>query len=50
MIVEVDPDYAPVAPPDYCWASVAQLDELVSHTRYLNVEARTLMACLNSLW
>lgn len=50
LIVEVEPDYASVVPPDYCWASVAQLAELVSHTRSLNVEARTLVACLNSLW
>ena len=27
-----------------------QLDELLRHSYYLNVEARTLVACLMALW
>jgi dTDP-4-dehydro-6-deoxy-alpha-D-glucopyranose 2,3-dehydratase len=50
MIVEAAPDFGVTVPDDYCWVSVHQLAGLLAHSRYLNVEARTLVACLNSLW
>ena len=50
MVVETTPQFPVTVPEDYRWVSVHQLAELVTHSRYLNVEARTLMACLNSLW
>ena len=50
LVAETTPDFPVSVPPDYCWVSVGQMSELVAHSRYLSVEARTLLACLNSLW
>nr|BAO66536.1 NDP-hexose 2,3-dehydratase [Streptomyces sp. MJ635-86F5] len=36
-------------PPGYRWATPGQLSSLVGHGHYLNVQARTLLACLNAL-
>ncbi|WP_432067599.1 NDP-hexose 2,3-dehydratase family protein [Streptomyces sp. C10-9-1] len=36
-------------PPGYMWATPAQLRALTRHGHYLNVEARTLLACLNAV-
>ncbi|WP_424216443.1 NDP-hexose 2,3-dehydratase family protein (plasmid) [Streptomyces sp. BI20] len=36
-------------PPGYAWATPAQLRALTRHGHYLNVEARTLLACLNAM-
>ncbi|MDA2813256.1 NDP-hexose 2,3-dehydratase family protein [Nocardiopsis sp. RSe5-2] len=48
-VVEADGDEAPLAaPPGYRWATPAQLTWLVRHGRYLNVQARTLLACLTT--
>lgn len=47
----VDADAAAAAldpPPGYLWATPAQLRDLTRHGHYLNVEARTLLACLNA--
>ncbi|MER7045019.1 NDP-hexose 2,3-dehydratase family protein [Streptomyces jumonjinensis] len=35
-------------PPGYAWATPAQLRALTRHGHYLNMEARTLLACLNA--
>ncbi|MFJ6658895.1 NDP-hexose 2,3-dehydratase family protein [Streptomyces sp. NPDC091377] len=49
LFVEADEDMALVeAPRGYAWATVGQLNTLVAHGHYLNVQARTLLACLNS--
>jgi oxidase EvaA len=50
MVVEVGEDF-PVRPSDeYCWITVGQVMELLRHGYYVNVEARTLLACIHSLW
>ncbi|MFD8571773.1 NDP-hexose 2,3-dehydratase family protein [Streptomyces sp. NPDC059639] len=50
LIVEADEREAPSqAPPGYCWITRDQLNVLVRHGHYLNVQARTLLVCLNSL-
>ena len=36
-------------PPGYAWVTPGQLTWLVRHGHYLNVQARTLLACLNAL-
>jgi oxidase EvaA len=36
-------------PPEYCWMTVRQLTDLLRHGHYLNIEARSLLACLHSL-
>ncbi|MFI5904859.1 NDP-hexose 2,3-dehydratase family protein [Streptomyces cyaneofuscatus] len=49
LLVEGDEETAPrIPPPDYQWATLGQLDSLVQHGHYVNVQARTLLAVLNS--
>jgi oxidase EvaA len=50
LIIDADEADAPQdPPPGYAWATPAQLTSLVRHGHYLNVQARTLLACLNAL-
>jgi oxidase EvaA len=49
LIVEVDGKFADLVPPDYRWVSVHQLGWLLRHCHYINVQARTLVACLKLL-
>ncbi|AOR31531.1 hypothetical protein BFF78_11180 [Streptomyces fodineus] len=37
-------------PPDFRWLTLAQLEELTQHSYYLNMQARSMMACLRSLF
>jgi dTDP-4-dehydro-6-deoxy-alpha-D-glucopyranose 2,3-dehydratase len=46
LIVECDDVEAP---PDYRWLTLHQLGELLQHSNYLNVQSRSLVACLHSL-
>ncbi|WP_315987052.1 NDP-hexose 2,3-dehydratase family protein [Actinomadura sp. HBU206391] len=46
LIVETDTVHAH---PDYRWMAVHQLTELLRHCHYVNVQARSLVACLFSL-
>ncbi len=49
-IVEVADDVRFAAtPPGFRWASLAQLSALIPHSGYLNVEARSLLACMRAL-
>lgn len=50
MIVETDLDEVPLVPPrGFFWVTAEQLTSLVRHGHYLNVQARTLLACLNGM-
>lgn len=50
LIVDADEDTAPAdPPPGYAWVTPAQLADLTRHGHYLDVQARTLLACLNAL-
>lgn len=50
LIIEADEADAPLdPPPGYAWATLPQLRSLVRHGHYLNVQARTLLACLNAM-
>jgi oxidase EvaA len=50
LIVEADEAEAPLLPPaGFQWVTVSQLSELVKHGHYVNVQARTLLACLNAM-
>ncbi|MFI5618752.1 NDP-hexose 2,3-dehydratase family protein [Streptomyces sp. NPDC051567] len=50
LLVTADPDGAALDPPSgYTWATPAQLSTLTRHGHYLNVESRTLLACLNAM-
>jgi oxidase EvaA len=49
LLVEADETHPPLdPPPGYAWVTPAQLTSLVQHGHYLNVQARTLLACLNA--
>lgn len=49
QIIEVGDDVPLDVPPQYCWMTVRQLTDLLRHGHYLNIEARSLLACLRSL-
>lgn len=49
LVVEADEAEAPQEPPPgYAWVTPGQLTSLVRHGHYLNVQARTMLACLNA--
>lgn len=50
MVIEVDDDFPVHCPQDYRWVTLGQLGELLRHGQYVNVQARSLVACLHSLW
>ncbi|MFI1415124.1 NDP-hexose 2,3-dehydratase family protein [Streptomyces sp. NPDC020707] len=50
LVVEADEEEAPTTPPEgYRWVSAGQLTWLVRHAHYINVQARTLLACLYAM-
>ncbi|MCO1575787.1 NDP-hexose 2,3-dehydratase family protein [Crossiella sp. SN42] len=49
MVIEVAPDFGGDELPDYRWLTLHQLNGLLQHSRYVNVEARSLIACLRGL-
>jgi oxidase EvaA len=49
LIVEADPAGTTPEPESHRWIAVHQIVELMRHSGYVNVEARTLVAALNSL-
>ncbi|MGO1055505.1 NDP-hexose 2,3-dehydratase family protein [Crossiella sp. CA198] len=51
LVVETDDNQTPLdPPPGFRWVSHGQLISLVRHSHYVNVQARTLLACLNTMW
>lgn len=47
LVIEADESQAPtLPPPGYAWVTLGQLSWLTRHANYLNVQARTLLACL----
>ncbi|MGW7247161.1 NDP-hexose 2,3-dehydratase family protein [Streptomyces decoyicus] len=50
LLIEVDETEVSLdPPPGYCWVTRGQLGELVRHGHYVNVQARTLLACLSAV-
>ncbi|OLF17186.1 NDP-hexose 2,3-dehydratase family protein [Actinophytocola xanthii] len=49
QIIEVDADFPDGGRPDFRWLTVHQLNGLLRHSNYVNVQARTLVACLRGL-
>ncbi|MFC8850057.1 MULTISPECIES: NDP-hexose 2,3-dehydratase family protein [unclassified Micromonospora] len=50
LVVDVDDAQVPLDPPPaYRWITRGQLTSLVRHNHYVNVQARTLLACLNAM-
>lgn len=50
VIVEADEDFPVDVPPDFQWLTLDQIMTLVRHSYYFTIQARTLIACLHSLW
>lgn len=49
LIVEADESQAPMRPPEgYQWVTPSQLGSLLRHGHYVNVQARTLLAAINT--
>lgn len=49
LIIEVPDDFPDAERPDFRWITLRQLGELLRHPHYVNVQARTLVACLRAL-
>lgn len=49
QIIQVDSDFMDKTPPGHLWMTLRQLTDLLRHGHYLNIEARSLLACLHSL-
>jgi oxidase EvaA len=50
LLIGADESQAPLSPPPgFRWVSHGQLSELARHSHYVNVQARTLLACLNAV-
>jgi hypothetical protein len=49
LIVEVGEEFPLETPPDFIWVTVAQLMALVRATYQVNIEARSLLLCLQTL-
>ncbi len=50
QVIEVGDDFPVPVGPDFRWMTLYQLVELLRHSHYLNVQARSLVASLHSLW
>ncbi|MEV7231872.1 NDP-hexose 2,3-dehydratase family protein [Polymorphospora sp. NPDC051019] len=50
MVVEAGDDVPSEEPEGFRWVTVHQLSMLLRHGYYLNVEARSLLACIHALW
>ncbi|GAB3466537.1 NDP-hexose 2,3-dehydratase family protein [Actinophytocola sediminis] len=50
VIVETDAEPLPADYPDFRWLTLNQLVGLLRHSHYVNVQARSLLACLHSLF
>ncbi|MCZ9353809.1 NDP-hexose 2,3-dehydratase family protein [Streptomyces mutabilis] len=48
VVVEAPEDFEPDRS-DYRWLTLAQLSRLLRHSNYVNVQARSLVACLHSM-
>ncbi|MFB7498517.1 NDP-hexose 2,3-dehydratase family protein [Streptomyces sp. NPDC056161] len=49
LVIETDEDYEPENAADFRWLTLHQLVGLLRHSHYVNVEARSLIACAHSL-
>jgi oxidase EvaA len=49
LVVEVGDEVPLATPPDFCWVTLAQLAALARRSFQVNVEARSLLLCLESI-
>jgi oxidase EvaA len=50
LVVEVGDDFPVEVPPDFIWMTARQATNLVRYSNYFNVEARSLLTGLHTLW
>jgi len=50
LVVEAGPDGGPADTPDLRWIPLTELEGLARHSFYVNVDARTLMVCLQRVF
>jgi oxidase EvaA len=50
LVVEADDDFPIDVPGDFIWVTAQQIVDLNQHGNYFNVEARSLLAALHTLW
>ncbi|GAA0730844.1 NDP-hexose 2,3-dehydratase family protein [Dactylosporangium roseum] len=50
LIVDAGDDFPDEVPGEYCWVTAGQVTSLLKHGYYVNIEARSLIACVQSLW
>ena len=50
VVIEVDQEISPREHPDFRWLALHQLVGLLRHSHYVNVQARSLIACMHSLF
>lgn len=48
QLIEVGDEVPIDVPANFCWMTVRQLMDLLRHGHYLNIEARSLLACIHS--
>ncbi|NED88984.1 NDP-hexose 2,3-dehydratase, partial [Streptomyces sp. SID11233] len=49
LVIDVGEDFPLDVPPAFTWVTVAQVQRLLEHSYYLNMQARTLIALLHAL-
>lgn len=50
LLIDAPENIEPADGDDFRWMALHQLVDLIRHSHYVNVQARTLVACLYSLW
>jgi dTDP-4-dehydro-6-deoxy-alpha-D-glucopyranose 2,3-dehydratase len=50
VVIEAYEDFSDDIPEDYRWMTLNQISTMLQHSHYLNVQARSLIACTQSLW
>jgi dTDP-4-dehydro-6-deoxy-alpha-D-glucopyranose 2,3-dehydratase len=49
QLIEAGEDFPIDVPGNFCWMTMRQVMDLLRHGHYLNIEARSLLACIHSL-
>ncbi|QWF84532.1 NDP-hexose 2,3-dehydratase family protein [Amycolatopsis sp. CA-230715] len=49
LVIDAPDGFPDAAPPDYLWMTLNQLSSLLLHSNYLNVELRSLLACIQAV-
>ena len=50
QIIDVGEDFPLEVPDDFRWITVRQLNELLRHSNYLNIQIRSMLAALHTTW